>query len=220
MLGVDQTSAESINVGSRSVASGSARSVENTNTQLKSKPPTPLPSGACAEGGQQVRSAVALSRTETGWSARDVDLDDVETLDDLIDQLDDLEGNLDDVTVVFVEEDDEWLGVLRVTVETLQDPRIFLSDSRVLATSDLAERLFGDALPVVVEANDEEDEETSGRPDASPVGDVELLADLGTAGDVLVQLIAEEGALPSDVVATLCERSGSLDVLEELRGVS
>ncbi len=166
-----------------------------------------------------MHSAVALSRTGASWSARDVDLADVETLDDLIDQLDDFDsGDDSDVTVVFVEEDDEWLGVLRVTAETLQDPQIFLSDSRVLTTSTLAERLFGDALPVLPPQEDDEDEDTAGRPDAEPVGDPDLLADLGTAGDVLVELCAEEGALPSDVVAALCERAGCLDALDELRG--
>ena len=49
---------------------------------------------------------------------------------------------------------------------------------------------------------DDSDEDTDGRPDAEPVGDAELLADLGTPGDVLVEIIAEAGALPSDVVAT------------------
>ena len=105
-----------------------------------------------------MHSAVALSRTGAKWSANDVDIDDVETLDDLIDQLDDFEADNDeDVTVVYVEEDDEWLGVLRVTAETLQDPKVFLSDSRVLATSTLAERLFGDALPVVPPDEDEDE---------------------------------------------------------------
>ena len=166
-----------------------------------------------------MHSAVALRRDGSNWSAQDVELDDVETLDDLIDQLDDLDADAteEDVTVVFIEEDDEWLGMLRVTVGTLGDPRIFLSDSRVLATSSLAERLFGDALPIVVE-EEEDDEESSGRPDAEPVGDPELLADLGTPGDVLVEICAAEGALPSDVVAALCERAGCLDVLDELRG--
>lgn len=168
-----------------------------------------------------MHSAVALRRTGTSWRAQDVDLDDVETLDDLIDQLDDFDADAteNDVSIVFVEEDDEWLGILRLTVETLRDPRVFLSDSRVLSTSELAETLFADALPVTppVEEGDD-DEDTAGRPDAQPAGDVELLADFGTSGDVLVQACAEEGALPSDVVATLCERAGCLEVLEEFRG--
>lgn len=168
-----------------------------------------------------MHSAVALRRSGSIWSAQDVRLDDVETLDDLIDQLDfdsDSDATEQDVTVVYVEEDDEWLGIMRVTVQTLQDPRIFLSDIRVLATSVLAERLFSDALPITSPEDDEEDEDTSSRPDAQPVGDPELLADLATPGDVLVELCAEEGALPSDVIAALCERAGCLDVLDELRG--
>jgi hypothetical protein len=31
-------------------------------------------------------------------------------------------------------------------------------------------------------------------------------------------LCAEEGALPADVIAALCEAAGCLDVLEKLRG--
>lgn len=166
-----------------------------------------------------MHSAVALTRTGASWSAADLDIDDVETLDDLIDELDDFDSGNEDVTIVYIEEDDEWLGIVRVTAETLQDPQVFLSDSRVLATSTLAERLFGDALPVQPpDEDDEDDEDTAGRPDAEPVGDPELLASHGTPGDVLIELCAEEGALPSDVVASLCERAGCLDVLDELRG--
>ncbi len=76
---------------------------------------------------------------------------------------------------------------------------------------------FGDALPPLP-VEEETDEETSGRPDVRAVGDPELLADFGTPGDVLVQLCAEEGALPSDVVATVCERAGCLEQLDALRG--
>jgi putative tRNA adenosine deaminase-associated protein len=167
-----------------------------------------------------VRSAVAVRRTGSQWRAQDIDLDEIESLDDLVDQLDDFDSGSteDDVSLVFIEEDDEWLGLLRITVETLRDPRIFLSDSRVIATSPLAEQVFGDALPVLAVEETEDDDDTNGRPDAQPVGDVELLADLGTPGDVLVEIIAEEGALPSDIVAALCERAGCGDVLDELRG--
>jgi putative tRNA adenosine deaminase-associated protein len=167
-----------------------------------------------------VRSAVALRRNGSKWRAQDIDLDEIESLDDLTDQLDDFDASAsdDDVSLVFIEEDDEWLGMLRISVETLRDPRIFLSDSRVIATSAFAEQIFGDTLPVLPIDDEDEDDDTSGRPDAQPVGDAELLADLGTPGDVLVEIIAEEGALPSDVVATICERAGCLDVLDELRG--
>jgi hypothetical protein len=35
----------------------------------------------------------------------------------------------------------------------------------------------------------------------------------------LLALCAEEGQLPSDVISTLCEAAGCLDVLDKLRGV-
>jgi putative tRNA adenosine deaminase-associated protein len=49
------------------------------------------------------------------------------------------------------------------------------------------------------------------------VGDTDLLSDLGTPGDVLLELCAEEGLLPGDVMSALCERAGCLDVLDEIR---
>ena len=54
-----------------------------------------------------MHSAVALRRDGSSWSAQDVDLDDVETLDDLIDELDDLDSDAteDDLTIVFIEEE-------------------------------------------------------------------------------------------------------------------
>ena len=68
-------------------------------------------------------------------------------------------------------------------------------------------------LPVV----DIEDDDDTPRPAAEAVGDTDLLADLGTSGDVLVELCAEEGLLPGDVVSALCERAGCLDILDEIR---
>jgi hypothetical protein len=34
----------------------------------------------------------------------------------------------------------------------------------------------------------------------------------------LLALCAEEGALPADIIAAVCEAAGCLDVLEKLRG--
>jgi putative tRNA adenosine deaminase-associated protein len=88
--------------------------------------------------------------------------------------------------------------------------------------------LFGEAaIEVSVEddsddgdADDEEDDDdTVARIDADPAGDSALLSDLGTSGPKLLALCAEEGQLPADVISTLCEAAGCLDVLEKLRGV-
>jgi putative tRNA adenosine deaminase-associated protein len=151
-----------------------------------------------------------MSREESGWSGEELSLTEVEDLDMLADLLRDASGH---VVVLFIEEDDEWLGIVRVSGE--EDPRVFLSDRRSLETSDLADRIFSDALPVLPPP-DNDDEDTP-RAQAEPVGDTDLLSDLNTPGDVLVELCAEEGLLPGDVISSLCERAGCLDVLDEIR---
>jgi len=157
-------------------------------------------------------SALVLSRPDaTGgtWSGAEADLAEVEDLDGLADLLREAGAS----ALLLVEEDDEWFGVVRVDGD--DDARVFLSDRRVLVTSGLAARLFADALPAPTPADDDDE---SSRPEIEPAGDAELLADLGTTGDRLVELTAEEGLLPADVVAALGEAAGAADVLEELRG--
>jgi putative tRNA adenosine deaminase-associated protein len=71
-----------------------------------------------------------------------------------------------------------------------------------------------DEVPVVRPADDEED---SPRPEGQPAGDPTILADLGVPEDLLLQLCAEEGQLPADVITIACEKAGCADVLEEIR---
>ena len=162
--------------------------------------------------------AAALARVENAWSgwepefAPDADLDAV--ADDLLDSA----GAEPEVLLLLVEEDDEWFAVVRwdAPADGLANPRIYLSDRRVLLQSDLARRLLGDALPVSVPTEDADDE--AGRPEIEPAGEADLLADLGTTGDRLVELTVEEGLLPADALAALAEAAGAAEVLEELRG--
>lgn len=156
-------------------------------------------------------TAIAMSRDASGWSGEELSLYEIEDLDTLTDELRDGTGS---TVVLFVEEDDEWLGIVRVDGDN--DPQVFLSDRRALETSDLADRIFADALPVLPPPGTEDDEDNP-RPQAEAVGDADLLNNLGTPGDVLVELCAEEGLLPGDVVSALCERAGCLDVLDEIR---
>lgn len=160
--------------------------------------------------------AVALARTEGGWTGQELDLSEVEDLDQLADLLRDLTGEASGPALMLLEEDDEHLAIVRVDggVGSLDEPRVFLSDRRAVLASDVAQMLWEDTEPPAAE-NDDEDEGT--RPIAEPVGDSALLADLGTPADDLVELCAEEGLLPADVLTTVCERVGCVDVLESLR---
>ena len=159
--------------------------------------------------------AAALARTEQGWKGVELDLAEVEDLEGLTDLLRDLTGEGEGPALMLLDEDDEHLAVVRVDggVGSLTEPRVFLSDRRAVMNSEVAAMLWEDAE----HEGGEDDEDEGTRAMAEPVGDTALLADLGTSADSLLELCAEEGLLPADVLTTLCERAGCDDVLEQLR---
>ena len=160
--------------------------------------------------------AVALARTEGGWTGVELDLAEMEDIEQLAESLRDLTGDGPGPGLLLLEEDDEHLAVVRVDggVGSLDEPRVFLSDRRAVQASDVAKMLWEDPeVPV----DDEDDEDEGTRPIAEPVGDTALLTDLGTPSEVLLELCAEEGLLPADVLTSVAERAGCEDVLERLR---
>lgn len=161
--------------------------------------------------------AAALAKTDGSWTGVEVDLDEVEDIEALTDLMRDLTGDGPGPALLMLEEDDEYVAIVRVDGGTagLGEPRVFLSDRRAVRGSDVAAMLWEEVDPE--EDGEEEDEDEGTRPVAEPVGDTELLADLGTPSVQLVDLCAEEGLLPADVLTAVCERAGCADVLEELR---
>jgi putative tRNA adenosine deaminase-associated protein len=166
--------------------------------------------------------AAGLSRRSSGWSGEELELKDVEDLDGVVDELRS-SGDDADVQLLFVEEDDEWFAIVRVDEDG--DPRVFLSDGRAMESSDLG-ALFGEAAAVVEprddddeddDEDDEDDDDEAGQTSGDPVGDPEILADLGTPSSRLIELCAEEGQLPADIISTLCDSAGCLDALDALR---
>jgi putative tRNA adenosine deaminase-associated protein len=167
--------------------------------------------------------AAALARRPSGWSGEEIDLKGVEDLDAVIEELRGV-GEDADTLLLFVEENDEWFAVVRIDEDG--DPRVFLSDGRAMETSELG-AILGEAAAIAdpVEepsdddaesaSDDEEDEATQVAGD--PVGDAELLADLGTPASRLLELCAEEGQLPADIMSSLCESAGCLEMLDSLR---
>lgn len=160
--------------------------------------------------------AAALARTEGGWTGVELDLSEVADIEQLTDALRDLTGDGPGPALLLLEEDDEHLAIVRVDGGTsgLDEPRVFLSDRRAVLASDVAQMLWEDTEPP---AADEDDEDEGTRPIAEPVGDTSVLADLGTPPESLLELCAEEGLLPADVLTAVCERAGCDDVLEQLR---
>ena len=156
--------------------------------------------------------ATALARGARTWTGSELDVDDLEDLDTVVDALRDLSIG-DEPVLLLVEENDEWFGIVRVDGD--EDPRLFLSDARVLGQSERADLLFADA-PTAPASTGEEDSASNAEGD--PVGDPDLMADLGTPSGELLGLCAEKGLLPADVLTTISERAGCLEPLEELRG--
>jgi len=155
--------------------------------------------------------AAALARTPDGWAAHEVDLDGVDDLDDLAELIRDVDPDASS-TVLFVEEDDEYVAIVRVDAGA-EEPRVFVSDRRAAAdylTVAMLAAAAGTADP-------DPDSDSDLGYDAEPLGAPDLLADLGTPARALLALCAHEGNLPADVITELCEHAGCLDELEALR---
>jgi putative tRNA adenosine deaminase-associated protein len=173
-------------------------------------------------GGIVSTFAAAVARGKNGWTASELDLSGLADLDEVADSLRDVEPDAE-LSLLFVEADDQYLVILRL--DEVDDLRVFGSDSAFADESRVGALLLGeieapvlgiDELEVPVPAGEEEDEKPLD-PDADPVGDAEILADLGVSSHRLLTLCGLEGMLPADVTAEICTRIGCGDEMEELR---
>ena len=170
--------------------------------------------------------AAAVARGKNGWTASELDLTGLADIDEVVDRLRDAEPDAD-LSLLFVEADDLYLVILRL--DEGEDLRVFGSDSAFADESRTGSLLLGEIEAPALEIDDlaipnapsdeEEVAEPAADPDADPVGDAELLADLGVSAHRLLQLCGQEGMLPADVTAEICQRLGCGDELDELRDV-
>ena len=178
--------------------------------------------------------AAAAVRDSAGWSASEVSLADAADIEDVADRLREVEPAAD-VSLLFVESDDAYLVIMRL--DQGEDLRVFGSDAAFADDSRLGAILLGEvggsdvdiaAAELARGASDEDldDEDTSAATttppvaavaDADPAGDVELLNDLGVPASRLLELCAQEGLLPADITAEICQAIGAGDEIEELR---
>ena len=166
--------------------------------------------------------AAAAARGKNGWTASELDLTGLADIDEVVDALRDVEPDAD-LALLFVESDDQYLAVLRL--DEGEDLRVFGSDSAFVEESRIGQVLLGEIEAPALEideltaggGDDEDGDRPSTDPDADPVGDAELLADLGISTHRLLSLCGQEGMLPSDVTAEICQRIGCGDEVEELR---
>ncbi|MET7419288.1 tRNA adenosine deaminase-associated protein [Dactylosporangium sp. NPDC005555] len=165
--------------------------------------------------------AAAVTRGSKSWAAAELDLSGVADVEEITERLRDIDPDAV-VSLLFVESDDAYLVILRL--DDGEDLRIFGSDSVFAAESRLGAILLGDIEEQVseivdeeVDTDDEDEDRPSAEPDIEPVGDPELLADLGLPGGRLLELCAQEGMLPADLTAEICQAIGAGDEIEELR---
>ena len=176
--------------------------------------------------------AALLARTEDGWEASDTELDDVESLSDLAELAREASPE-DDTVLVLIEQEDAWFGVVRIDGE--DDPRIYVSDAAAAARSSYGEILLTDELlgrdpdddDVVdldsldldgtedgdTEEGDDDEDGTSSAEAVphSPVGDSQILDDLGVGEKELRLLDAD------DALSSIAEALGASEVLETVR---
>jgi putative tRNA adenosine deaminase-associated protein len=167
--------------------------------------------------------AAAVSRTKIGWTASELELSGLADIDEVVDALRDAEPDAD-LAVLFVESDDEYLAILRL--DEGEDLRVFSSDSAFAEESRVGSVLLGeveapalglDDLAAQEEDEDEDEDRPAATPDADPIGDAELLGDLGLSAKRLLALCGMDGMMPSDVTAEICQKIGCGDEMEELR---
>ncbi|MFG1774825.1 tRNA adenosine deaminase-associated protein [Micromonospora sp. NPDC049051] len=171
--------------------------------------------------------AAAVVRDDSGWTAAEVNLRGVTDIEDVADRLRDVDQDAD-LSLLFVEADDAYLVIMRL--DEGEDLRVFGSDSAYAEESRLGALLVGDLKTSVTGLDDTEEPRPSGRgdddteqpavdPEADPVGEADLLADLGISAQKLLNLCAREGMMPADVTAEICQVLGCTDDVEELREV-
>jgi putative tRNA adenosine deaminase-associated protein len=175
-------------------------------------------------GGILSTFAAAVARGKNGWAASELDLTGLSDIDEVADALRDAEPDAG-LTLLFVESDDLYLAILRL--DEGEDLRVFGSDSAFAEESRIGSVLLGEIEAPALEIDeltaagtDDDDEDTPAPdPDADPVGDAELLNDLGVSAHRLLTLCGREGMMPADVTAEICQQIGCGDEVEELREV-
>jgi putative tRNA adenosine deaminase-associated protein len=155
--------------------------------------------------------AAVLAKAADKWQAVEVDLDDCESIDDLVETARDIPG---DLRLLVVEQDDEYAILARI--DEMDEPRVFLSDGHAADAYEIAALVAND-LDEIGEDILDGDEDAPPAHDSAPFGDATVVEDLGTPPGELLELCAHEGTLPIDLIVAVCDRAGCVDAFESLR---
>jgi putative tRNA adenosine deaminase-associated protein len=170
-----------------------------------------------------------LARSGDAWRARDVEVDDATSLEDLTDALRGVSVG-DQPVLAVIEHEDEWFALIRVDGD--EEPRLFVSDLAAASHSrygallapaadvDSADDL--DAADADADTDDDEGGSREDEPDeetrvAAWAGETDLLEDYGISGRTLRKLVEENGEDPGAVLAEVGETVGFGELLDALR---
>jgi putative tRNA adenosine deaminase-associated protein len=166
-----------------------------------------------------------IARTASAWRARDVEVDDATSLEDLTDSLRSVAVG-DQPVLAVIEHEDEWFALVRVDGD--EEPRLFVSDLYTASHSHygplLAPAADVDSADEIAD-DDEDDEDSDGEAQAEDeepklaawAGETDLLEDLGVSGRTLRKLVEENGDDPGAVLAEVGEVVGFVELLDALR---
>ena len=168
-----------------------------------------------------------IARTPSAWRARDVEVDDASTLEELTDALRGV-SVADQPVLAVIEHEDEWFALVRVDGD--DEPRLFVSDLYTASHShygpllapaadvDSADEVEDDDSADGDEDGDGETENEDEEPKvAAWAGETDLLEDLGISGRTLRKLVEENGDDPGAVLAEVGEVVGFVGLLDALR---
>jgi putative tRNA adenosine deaminase-associated protein len=169
-----------------------------------------------------------IARSGGTWRARDVEVDDATSLEDLTDALRGVSVG-DQSVLAVIEHEDEWFALIRVDGD--DEPRLFVSDLGAASHSRYGPLLApaadvdsADDLDAADEDEDEDDDEgDAGNKQeeeakvAAWAGETDLLEDFGVSGRTLRKLVEENGEDPGAVLADVGETVGFGELLDALR---
>ena len=167
-----------------------------------------------------------IARTGSAWRARDVEVDDANSLEDLTDALRSVAVG-DQPVLAVIEHEDEWFALVRVDGD--DEPRLFVSDLYSASHSHYGPLLApaadvdsADEVDEEADAEDDDEDAENKNEDEEPkvaawAGETDLLEDLGVSGRTLRKLVEENGEDPGTVLAEVGEVVGFVELLDTLR---
>ena len=167
-----------------------------------------------------------IARAGSAWRARDVEVDDATSLEDLTDALRGVAVG-DQPVLAVIEHEDEWFALVRIDGD--DEPRLFVSDLYSASHSHygplLAPAADVDSADEVADEDEDDDEDSDGESEAEDeepkvaawAGETDLLEDLGISGRTLRKLVEENGEDPGAVLAEVGEVVGFVELLDTLR---